>query len=393
MSIKCALNDKLEALQAQKDKLAAKLDSVAGAGASALADMKAEAEAMKDKLLDALPEIEVPPNFKQELSRLKELSGEALTNAKAAFKERWGDALPDVDIDEMMAGATNPLAGITEGISNAVEGVQDAVGDIQEDITNSISGLTDSIKEKFSFDLCKDAPNVDAPEVDPDTGKVTKVIVKAPEPVQPTENAVKVETVTPTIADASVAPSKSDRTELPSAEIKAAYDTYTDESYVIAIEYAEVVDDNINKVNKVKKSRAYKRMRKKYLKTDIGTTIVDFYNTVASSDEKAILKESWAAESLYNKANTEYKAFKSITNVYTARAGSDDPTKSEAATQEYLTSDRRQTYKYEYKVYVINGSVAAEENKSIDVITVHDKVYSLYQKHKQAILDYNEYND
>ena len=148
MSIKCALNDKLEALQAQKDKLAAKLDSVAGAGASALADMKAEAEAMKDKLLDALPKPEVPPNFKQELSRLKELSGEALTNAKAAFKERWGDALPDVDIDEMTAGVSNPLAGVTEGISNAVEGIQDAVGDIQEDITNRISGLTDSIKEK-----------------------------------------------------------------------------------------------------------------------------------------------------------------------------------------------------------------------------------------------------
>jgi hypothetical protein len=195
MSINCSSNPKLEALEKKKKELADQAASLASAGSGAMADLKAKANSMKDALLDMIPEIPAIPNFAQEIQDLAGKIGQELVDAKAAFKERWGDSLPDVDIDNLMDGVSNPL--------------------------------------NTDFDLCKDVPNVDAPEVV--DGKVTKVKDKGPAPTTATEVPKVVEVVEPTVVEKEKAPtinpalekSKRDIQDQIDAFNKDLQDTYT----------------------------------------------------------------------------------------------------------------------------------------------------------------------
>jgi len=99
MAINCSSNALLDTLNAKKEALNAKVAELQSLGAAAMADLQAKADEMKDALLSMMPEIPVIPNFKKELEELKGKVGAELAEAKAAFKERWGDALPDVDVN------------------------------------------------------------------------------------------------------------------------------------------------------------------------------------------------------------------------------------------------------------------------------------------------------
>ena len=125
MSIDCSKNPKLEALEAKQSELDNLINGLASAGAAGMAALNEAANSMVSALQDMMPTIPEVPNFKKEIQALSGLTGEALVKAKADFKARWGDALPDVDIDGMMANVSRP----------------------------NIPGLNVP-----SFDLCKDVP-------------------------------------------------------------------------------------------------------------------------------------------------------------------------------------------------------------------------------------------
>lgn len=186
MSINCSNNPKLEALNAKKKELADQAANLESQGAAAMADLTTKANAAKDSLLDMIPEIPAVPNFQAEIQALAGKVGQALIDAKAAFKKRWGDALPDVDIDDLMNKVSAPVAAV----GSVISGVVGAVGDV-------VSGVAGAVEDKF--DLCKDVPNVDAPEVV--DGKVTKVKDKGPAPTTATEIPKVVEVVEPTVVE------------------------------------------------------------------------------------------------------------------------------------------------------------------------------------------------
>ena len=196
MAINCSSNALLDTLNAKKEALNAKVAELQSLGAAAMADLQAKANDMKDALLAAVPEPPVLPNFKKELEELKGKVGAELAEAKAAFKERWGDALPDVDIDDLMdkvSGAVSLVQNFEEDLNDFVTG---AVSNIAGAAGDALSGIAGAAEEKFDF--CKDVPNIEAPEVSPE-GKVEKVKVKAAEPTVAADIPKKVEEVVPTV--------------------------------------------------------------------------------------------------------------------------------------------------------------------------------------------------
>lgn len=170
MAINCSSNALLDTLNAKKDALNSKVNELQAAGAAAMADLKAKADEMKDSLLAAVPVPPIIPNFKKELEELRGKVGKELAEAKAAFKERWGDALPDIDIDDLMDKVSAPASD--------------------------------------QFDFCKDVPNIEAPKVSPE-GKVEQVKVKAEEPTVATDVPEKVEPVVPTVIEKEKQPTVS----------------------------------------------------------------------------------------------------------------------------------------------------------------------------------------
>ena len=99
MSIDCSKNPKLELLEKKQAELDALMSNLASQGSAAMATLKAKLEEVATALTDMIPEIPEVPNFQKELQALAGTVGEDLAAAKAAVKERWGDARPDVDID------------------------------------------------------------------------------------------------------------------------------------------------------------------------------------------------------------------------------------------------------------------------------------------------------
>ena len=194
MAINCSSNALLDTLNAKKDALNAKVAELSALGAKAMEDIANAADEMKDALLAAVPVPPVIPNFKKELEELRDKVGEELAEAKAAFKERWGDALPDVDIDGLMEKVT----AARDAIGDIASDVEDAVGEIAGAAGDALSGLAGAVAEPFDF--CKDVPNIEAPEVSPE-GKVEKVKVKAPEPTVAADIPKKVEVVEPTVIE------------------------------------------------------------------------------------------------------------------------------------------------------------------------------------------------
>lgn len=176
MALNCSSNAALDKLQASKDAMQAKLDSLVSAGASALADVKAQADAIKADLLAALPEIPELPNLKKELAelqaKLQTATGPHLAKLKSDFQNRWGDSVPD--LDTMIAGVEN-LAKIA---------------------ANPLAALNIDLG---GFSLCDSVPNNDAPEIV--DGKVTKIVEKAKEPTTPDDNAKQSEPIVPAIVE------------------------------------------------------------------------------------------------------------------------------------------------------------------------------------------------
>lgn len=176
MALNCSSNAALDKLQASKDAMQAKLDSLVSAGASALADVKAQADAIKADLLAALPEIPEFPNLKKELAELQakmqSATGAQLAKLKSDFQNKWGDSIPDLDV--MIAGVEN-LAKIA---------------------ANPLAALNIDLG---GFSICDSVPNTDAPEVV--DGKVTKVVEKAKEPTTPDDNAKQSEPIVPAIVE------------------------------------------------------------------------------------------------------------------------------------------------------------------------------------------------
>ena len=282
MAINCSSNSKLDTLNAKKAELNAQVEAMQNAAkgemGAAMQALNTKANSMKDALLDAVPEPPVLPNFKKELEELRGKVGADLARAKAAFKERWGDALPDVDIDGLMSKVT----GAVSNIAGAVGGVADA------------------------FDFCKDVPNVEAPEVSPE-GKVEKIKVKAAEPIVAADIPKKVEVVEPTVVAKEKLPSASPKIEKPVDKLKEAQVAMGLElnKYLQPNKYA-LYDANkevfriwkqaLNSVGREKEKAAKKNM-----------TLIEYYNTGKGKKVARILVKKYSIALAEENRLKEYK--------------------------------------------------------------------------------------
>jgi hypothetical protein len=288
MAINCSSNALLDTLNAKKEALNAKVAELQSLGAAAMADLQAKANDMKDALLAAVPEPPVLPNFKKELEELKGKVGAELAEAKAAFKERWGDALPDVDIDDLMdkvSGAVSLVQNFEEDLNDFVTG---AVSNIAGAAGDALSGIAGAAEEKFDF--CKDVPNIEAPEVSPE-GKVEKVKVKAAEPTVAADIPKKVEEVVPTVVQKENEVSSSGLIEKSYSELLddlAPYRKEIDELIKPFLPAIKKFSDNEKKMSRNKK---YQKLVKKKAKSGLKTS--EYYNTVASSAEKSLIEDKW----------------------------------------------------------------------------------------------------
>lgn len=268
MAINCSSNSKLDALNAKKAELNAKIGELQSAGAGAMADVKAKADSMKAALLAAVPEPPVLPNFKKELEALKGKTGAALVKAKAAFKARWGDALPDIDID----------------------------------------GLMDKVSAAASakFDFCKDVPNIDAPKVSAE-GKVEEVKVKAAEPIVAADIPKKVEVVVPTVVAKEKLPSVSPKVVKPVDKLKQAQvamglelNKYLQPNkralYDANKEVFRIFKQALNSVGRDKERAAKKNM-----------TLIEYYNTGKGRKVARILVKKYCIALAEENKLKEYK--------------------------------------------------------------------------------------
>ena len=268
MAINCSSNSKLDALNAKKAELNAKIGELQSAGAGAMADVKAKADSMKAALLAAVPEPPVLPNFKKELEALKGKTGAALVKAKAAFKARWGDALPDIDID-----------GLMDKVSAAASA---------------------------NFDFCKDVPNIDAPKVSAE-GKVEEVKVKAAEPIVAADIPKKVEVVVPTVVAKEKLPSVSPKVVKPVDKLKQAQvamglelNKYLEPNkqalYAANKEVFRIFKQALNSVGRDKERAAKKNM-----------TLIEYYNTGKGRKVARILVKKYCIALAEENKLKEYK--------------------------------------------------------------------------------------
>ena len=268
MAINCSSNAKLDALNAKKAELNAKIGELQSAGAGAMADVKAKADSMKAALLAAVPEPPVLPNFKKELEALKGKTGAALVKAKAAFKARWGDALPDIDID----------------------------------------GLMDKVSAAASakFDFCKDVPNIDAPKVSAE-GKVEEVKVKAAEPIVAADIPKKVEVVVPTVVAKEKLPSVSPKVVKPVDKLKQA-------QVAMGLELSKYLQPNKRALYDANKEvfRIFKQAlnsvgRDKERAAKKNMTLIEYYNTGKGRKVARILVKKYCIALAEENKLKEYK--------------------------------------------------------------------------------------
>ena len=275
MAINCSSNALLDTLNAKKEALNAKVAELQSLGAAAMADLQAKANEMKAALLAAVPEPPVIPNFKKELEELKSKTGAALVKAKAAFKERWGDALPDVDIDGLM---------------------------------DNVSGLANRAAK---FDFCKDVPNIEAPKVSAD-GIVEVVKVKAAEPIVAADIPKKVEEVVPTVIEKENEVSSSGLIEKSYSELLDDLAPYRKEIDKLIKPFLPAIKEFSKNEKKMSRNKKYKKLKEKYAKADLKES--EYYNNVASSGEKKLIEEKWK---YWNKAKAAYYNKKLIFHYYT----------------------------------------------------------------------------
>ena len=297
MAINCSSNALLDTLNAKKEALNAKVAELQSAGAAAMADLKAKSDEMKAALLAAVPEVAEIPNFKKELEELRGKVGAELAEAKAAFKERWGDALPDVDIDGLMdkvSGAVSLVQNFEEDLEDFVTG---AAGLAAGAIGNIASGVADQ------FDFCKDVPNIDAPKVSAD-GKVEKVVDKGAEPTTPAAGPKKIEEVVPTVVQKENEVSESGLIEKSYSELLDDLAPYRKEIDELIAPFLPAIKKFSKNEKIMSRNKKYKKLKGRYSKAFKKES--EYYNTAASSSEKKLIEEKWqywneAKKASYNK--------------------------------------------------------------------------------------------
>lgn len=280
MSIDCSKNPKLEALEAKQSELDNLINGLADAGAAGMEALQEAADSMVSALQDMMPTIPEVPNFKKEIQDLAGLTGDALVKAKAAFKEKWGDALPDVDIDGMMENVSRP----------------------------NIPGLP-------SFDLCNDVPNIDAPEIV--DGKVTKVKDKGPEPTTPTGPPAAAGPVENTLVAKELQPSASGRTTRNIIEITNDIEKYEKEVLDLYKSYYTAEHKATAKsIYKAKKKKPYKNLLKRKEKLGFKKNS-EFYNSgEATEKEKKLLEDLYKDYGPAQKGYREAQLIKQLAGWY-----------------------------------------------------------------------------
>ena len=273
MAINCSSNALLDNLNAKKEALNAKVADLSALGAKAMADIEAKAEDMKAALLSMMPEPPVIPNFKKELEALKGKTGAALVKAKAAFKERWGGALPDVDID---------------GLMEKVTAAASLVNNFEEDLNDLVSGAASAAQKKFDF--CKDVPNIEAPKVSAD-GIVEVVKVKAAEAIVAADIPKKVAEVVPTVIEKENEVSSSGLIEKSYSELLNDLAPYRKEIDKLIKPFLPAIKKFSKNEKKMSRNKKYQKLIKKKAKSGLKTS--EYYNTVASSAEKKLIEEKW----------------------------------------------------------------------------------------------------
>jgi len=279
MAINCSSNSLLDSLNAKKDLLNSKVASLQSAGAAAMGDLAAKAASMKDALLASIPEIPEIPNFKKELAELAGKVGAELAEAKAAFKERWGDALTDIGIDGLM---------------------------------NRIG----------SFDLCKDVPNIDAPVVSPE-GKVEVVKVKAEEPIVAAAVPKKVEVVVPTVVEKEKAVSVKPTVTVSRDELADAKDAMRREidGFLSEFRTNKTAAARLSARNRAA-TNSWNRIIKN--KDKDGLTLMDYYNSGQGKKvDRILVKKYLISEAEAAKWNTILLVCLSLTR-YSATLGTGD---------------------------------------------------------------------
>ena len=399
MAINCSSNAALDKLQASKDALNAQLDAAVAGGRAKLAAVKAAAEQLEADLLAAIPELPELPNFKKELEALKGKTGAALAKAKAAFKARWGDSLPDIDIDDLM----NKVSGAISLVENFEENLEDLV-------TGAVGIAVD--KATGGFDFCKDVPNVEG-TVDPATGNIATVKDKGAEPTPAQEPAKIVEPVVPTVADASKAPSKSGNTTRSYDEIKESKKPYDDEIAEWHTENNRIFKPEFKKQKELTSSRPFKKMMKKYNKAIKRGEIksgADYYNTIASESDKELLKKYFIIRSIVQLTALEAKMFNRINqalrettitgnpivysigevkNYYvgTAVSGTEGPEGSLPSLPARVPDLEGSSY---YQT-IVNGGKAVEYKVGIDVPMLYRKSYPIFKVHQKVLQELAQY--
>lgn len=360
MSIDCSSNSKLDTLNAKKAELESQVASLASTGSAGMAALKAKADEMMSALTDMIPSVPEIPNFQKEIQALAGKAGKELAEAKAAFKERWGDALPDIDIDDLMNKVSAP----------------------------SLPNLNINVPNIPSFDLCKDVPNIDAPEIV--NGKVTKVVNKGPEPTTPVESAKVVEEVTPTIVETEKQPTVSGLSIKARQELLDGYQAFEREvaKYVKAQGYDALMKEWAKSSNKIKKTRAYKKLKTKIAKQNIREST--FYNAQASSSEKDLIEKYWEGFDEAKKARAKKKRLLKVYNFWRFLRHLDDPNDGINEPADILGTRPVDIWSksiYEGgKTTIARSSISAEDIKKIDA-----DIKEIYEKYKEAIIGWLSY--
>lgn len=355
MSIDCSKNPKLEALEAKQSELDNLINGLASAGAAGMSALNEAANSMVSALQDMMPTIPEVPNFKKEIQALSGLTGEALVKAKADFKAKWGDALPDVDIDGMMANVSRP----------------------------NIPSLNLNAP---SFDLCKDVPNIDAPEIV--DGKVTKVKDKGPEPTTPTGPPATANPVESTIVAKELQPSASGRTTRGIIEITDDYNEYKKEVLDLYNSYWTPEHRAHTKfVYKEKKKRDYKKLRKRMEKLGFQKN-AEFYNSgEATEKEKKLLENIFANYGPTQKAYREAQLIKSLSGWYDQFRYS-DTFEGDTVITHYA---RMKKHLFEYHVTDFSDGKYTVTKVTLSIEPLNEAILPIVEKWDKVLKERNTY--
>ena len=365
MAINCSSNSALEALNAKKEALAGKIGELKAAGAAAMGDLKAKADEMKDSLLAALPDPPEFPNFKKELAELQGKVGKELADAKAAFKERWGKAMPDVDID---------------GLMEKVAVVQDLVENFEENAIDLATGLAKKAADKFDF--CKDVPNVEAPKVDAN-GVVEQVKVKAEEPTVAADIPVKVEVVEPTVVAKEKEPSVSYTVKKPVDELARARENMRMSVKRFLSKYTHGRTTADNKLKEKKREKWYSKVSKKAGKK--GLTLIEYYNSgSAKSGDKTEIREYIIVETYKYNMNLVVQNIMAVNRAFSSHGSGEAFNSALALIKDKLSKSTRVVSEKGDSISINTGeSYEKVLQEYADLLKEHEEIISDLEKYKR----------